>query len=78
MPRFYLHFRKGEHFYRDPEGAVFADLERARQEAMQSARELAAECVKHNQEVEGQFEIMDEAGENLLTLTLKDTVRVKP
>ncbi len=78
MPRFYLHFRRGEHFFRDPEGAVFSDLESARQEALQSARDLAAESVKNNQEIDGQFEIMDEAGENLLTLTLKDTVRLKP
>jgi hypothetical protein len=78
MPRFYLHFRKGEHFFRDPEGAVFSDLEGARQEAMQSARELAAECVKHNKDIEGQFEIMDEAGESLQILTLKDTLRLKP
>ena len=78
MPRFFLHVRKGQHFFRDPEGAVFVDLEDARREAMQSARELAAECVKHNQEIEGQFEIMDEAGENVLILTLKDTVRLKP
>ena len=78
MPRFYLHFRKGEQFFRDPEGAVFPDLESARQEAMQSAREMAAESVKHNQDIEGQFEIMDEAGKTLLILTLKDTVRLKP
>ena len=77
MPRFYLHLRKGEQFFRDPEGAVFSDLESARREAMRSAREMAAESVKHNQEIDGQLEIMDEAGETLLVLTLKDTVRVK-
>jgi hypothetical protein len=78
MPHFYLHFRRGEQFFRDPEGAVFSDLESARQEAMQAARELAAECVRNNEDIEGEIEIMDEAGQNLLILTLKDTVRVKP
>jgi len=78
MPRFYLHLRKGENFFRDPEGAEFADLEAARQEALQAARELAAESIKFDQEIEGRFEITDEQGQSLLIVTLKDTVRIKP
>jgi len=78
MPRFYLHLRQGENFFPDPEGAVFADLEAARLETLQAARELAAESVKFDQAIEGQFEITDEQEQILLTVAVKDAVRIKP
>ena len=77
MPRFYLHLRKGENFFRDPEGGEFVDLEAARHEAAQVAQELVAENIKFGQEIEGQFEIADERGENLLVVVLKDAVKIK-
>jgi len=77
MPRFYLHVRQGEKFIRDPEGVVFHDPDSARQAAVRAARELAADCVKFDRPVEGQVEVDDEQGQNLLVIPLKDTVTIK-
>jgi hypothetical protein len=77
MTRFYFHLRKGESFCADPEGAEFADLEAARKEAMQSARELVAESIRHDEGIEGQFEIAGEDGNVLLRFRLSDAVRIK-
>ena len=77
MPRFYLHVRIGENFFRDPEGAAFDDLESARQEAVEAARELAAECIRFDRPIDGQLEIVDEGGNQLLVVTLRSAVRME-
>ena len=78
MPHFYLHLRKGENFLRDPEGGEFIDIEAARQEAIQVARELVSEDIKFGREIDdGRFEIADEHGKTLLMVSLRDAVRMK-
>jgi hypothetical protein len=43
MRVYFLHVRDGYKFISDPAGCVFRDLESARSEAIESARELMAE-----------------------------------
>ena len=40
MPRFYFHLRRNDGILEDPEGADFENIELAREEARQAAREL--------------------------------------
>ena len=79
MPRFFFNVR-----YRpgpaglavDPEGEEFADLNAARENALFQAREMIARD-RHTfirDWMDCSFEIMDEAGQPVLTIPFSDTV----
>jgi len=77
MPRFYFHIRDGERLIKDPEGSELSDLESARAEALVGARELLAAKLKAGEVIDGQrFEIVDEGGNLLTVVPLKDVVRL--
>ena len=77
MPRYYLNFRQGQTLHRDPEGADFADIEQARQEAVCCAKELVAAAVTDNETVRGHMEVEDADGRILATVRLRDMITIE-
>lgn len=47
MPRYFFHVREGSSFHRDEEGQELPDVEAARQEAVNAAREMLGEKLLH-------------------------------
>jgi hypothetical protein len=47
MPRYFFHVREGSSFHRDEEGQELANVEAARQEAINAAREMLGEKLLH-------------------------------
>lgn len=72
---FYFHLRDGNHLIEDLDGSELPDLETARAKAVAAAREAIAEQFRTGQAVGGRsFEIADEGGRVLTTVTLRDAV----
>jgi nucleoid-associated protein YgaU len=77
MPRYFFHLREGDRVLPDHDGSELPNLEAARAEAIQSARELLAAKLKAGEVVDGQaFEIADESGEVVLTAPLSEALRL--
>ena len=75
MPRYYLHIREGESVVLDREGADFASLELALEEAVTSAWEIIAEAVRRSKAPDGQvFEITTEEGEVVRSMPFSSTI----
>jgi hypothetical protein len=75
MARFYFHMRTGERVDRDTDGAEMPNLEAARAEALQSAREILAEAIKAaKSDLLDCLVIADEEGQELATVSLKDAL----
>lgn len=75
MPRYYFHIRDGESVVFDREGADFASLELALEEAVTSAREIIAEAVRRGKAPDGQvFEITTEEGEVVRSMPFSSTI----
>lgn len=73
--RFYLNMRLRGTLIDDPDGEEFASLAEAREEAVQSAREIMAEALKSGRPLGGwTFEISDEAGNVMLTLPFEEAL----
>jgi hypothetical protein len=71
VARFYFHLQQGGELITDPEGTESPDCDTARQEALQSARELLANAIKAGRpKVPEAFVIADEAGRMLDILPL--------
>ena len=78
MPLFYFHIREDGFLREDPEGAEFATLEQATEEAVRSAQEILAEKVSQGKVVDGQvFEITDEEGAVRATIPFKSFLRLE-
>lgn len=76
MPRFFFNIRNGDELIADPDGTDLPDLDAAVEEALNDARELLSEIVKLGNLVDGQaFEIADETGKVVRTVSFKDAVR---
>ena len=77
MPRFYFHIRDGNFREIDPDGVEFASLEHAVLDARKAAREILAEKLIADEPIDGQrFEIADESGEVVETVTFKSVLRL--
>jgi hypothetical protein len=75
MARFYFHMRTGERVDRDTDGAEMPNLEAARAEALQSAREILADAIKAaKSDLLDCLVIADEEGQELATVSLKDAL----
>jgi hypothetical protein len=75
MARFYFHMRTGDHVERDADGAEMPNLEAARTEALQSAREILADAIKASKShALDCFVIADQKGRELATVSLKDAL----
>jgi two-component sensor histidine kinase len=68
MPQYFLHIRDHEGLILDPDGSCLDNLNAARAEAIESARELMAESISSNGRIglNRSFEISDAAGATLL------------
>jgi len=78
MPRFYFHIRDHDGLRKDPEGAEYASLEQARDEAVRSARELLGQRVARGDVVDGDaFELTNEDGTVVDTVKFKDLLRME-
>ncbi|HEV7436844.1 MAG TPA: hypothetical protein VGO22_18565 [Pseudorhizobium sp.] len=77
MPRYYFHIREHEKFEEDPEGAEFASLEEARQEATAAAREMVSEAVLHDEIIDGRtFEVTLPDGTVVAIIPFRSVVRL--
>jgi len=76
MPLFFLHVRDGDRLIRDPDGSVFHDLEAARREAIESARELMASGIVDRGRIgiERSMLICDASGTALLVVPFRDAI----
>jgi hypothetical protein len=74
MPRYFFHILHPDSSpVTDDEGAEFADLEAAKEEAAASIREMTAEAIKFGSKGAGLgMEIMDEAGKILSVINAKE------
>ena len=75
MARFYFHIRKLGHIEPDPEGCDLPDLAAARNEALQSAREILSSAIRGpDPRLFDCFVIADEEGRELATVSLKEAL----
>ena len=75
MPRYYFHIRDGQDLVQDEEGSEVADLEAAKSEARDSARDLAIDEIRNKRPVDGRkVEIADGDGQTLAVVAVRDVV----
>lgn len=73
--RYYFHVRRHLELLRDPEGAEFATLEDACNEALHAAREMLAERLVRGEIIDGEvFEITTESGEVVHRMAFRATM----
>jgi hypothetical protein len=78
MPRFYFHIRDHHGLRKDLEGAEFASLDQARDEAVRSARELLGQRVARGDVVDGDaFELTTDDGTVVDTVKFIDLLRLE-
>lgn len=75
MPRYFFHVHEGTQVSHDREGQILDDLGAARQEAVNTARELVGERLLHGGAVNGRkIEIVDEEGRLLAVVETHDVL----
>lgn len=78
MPIYYFHITEGDEFIPDPEGIEKADLVAVQKAAVEGARGLIAEAVKKGiRDYQGRFDVKDEHGEQVLTLTFSCPIHIE-
>jgi hypothetical protein len=76
MPRYFFHVIN-DLVATDEEGMVLPDLDAAREQAMDSARELVCEAVhKGHLNLDHRIEVEDEEGNTLLSISYRDAFTV--
>lgn len=77
MPSYFFHICDPAGSLRDEEGIVLPDVDAARTEAVQSARDILAETVRAGEVVDGRrFEVADETGQVLFVVPFADVLRL--
>jgi Domain of unknown function (DUF6894) len=76
MPVYFLHVEDGDQLILDPDGSSRNDLEAARGEAIEGARELMAESIVSDGRVgiERSIEVWDAVGVRLLVVPFRQAV----
>jgi hypothetical protein len=76
MRSFFLHIRDGDRLIRDPDGSLLRDLEAARREAIESARELMAAGIVNEGRIgiERSILICDASDNALLVLPFREAI----
>lgn len=77
MPRYFLHLRDGGETKRDEEGDQLSDVEAARAEALDSAREMWAEAIREGNGrdyLDAVFVITDQQGRELTTVSFLEAL----
>lgn len=78
MARFYLNIRNGTGFVEDPEGQDCADLELARNQAIDGVRSFLSEELRNGElDLTGTIEIADETGAVLMVVPFRDAVALR-
>ncbi|KQV35292.1 hypothetical protein ASC96_29515 [Rhizobium sp. Root1204] len=73
MPLYFFNVRNGDYYNEDTEGLELPDVDTARKEAKDAAREMLAEQIALRVPVCGQtLEVTDEYGDILFTLSFKN------
>lgn len=77
MARYFFHIRDGADYVEDREGADLADLDAARFEAVESAREIVAGCIRSGRILGGkQFEITNISGTLLAVVPFRSVIKL--
>jgi hypothetical protein len=77
VPRYFFHIRETDVTSNDEEGRELPDDATARRQAIEAARELAAQAVLEGELIVGQcIEVTDSAGKLVTTAMLRDAVRM--
>lgn len=72
VPRYYFHLFESE-LIPDPEGKILTGIEAAREEALEHARAMVCENIKHGWlNLDHRIEVADDQGHTVLTLTFRD------
>ena len=75
MARYFFHHQKSDQLLEDEEGEEFPSLERVREEAVLSAREIIAEAAKQGRDAtKDSFSIADDLGQTVLVLQFADVL----
>jgi hypothetical protein len=75
MPRYFFNVRNGIGFVADDEGMELSGLEAARAVALKGARSIIVdEVLEGRLDLDGAIEVVDEAGNRLLTMTYRQAV----
>jgi hypothetical protein len=75
MPRYFFHVREGSSFHRDEEGQELPDAEAARQEAVNTSREMLGEKLLHGGPLNHRtIEIADETGHVVDEINSRDVL----
>ncbi len=78
MARYYLHIRNGGGFSEDPEGQDLADLDAAREAAIDGVRSIISEEARQGQmDLSGSIEIADTDGNILLVVPFTEAVELR-
>lgn len=77
VPNFYFHVRDGDRLIEDLDGSDLPSLEAARAKAVAATRQAVAEQLRRGEIMRDRsFEITDEGGRVLATVTYRDAVRL--
>jgi hypothetical protein len=75
MPRYFFHVKYKAKTIRDVEGMDLDDLDAAREEAMESVRQVRCDRLLFGELIEDEsFVVADEQGQTVLTFPFKDAV----
>ena len=75
MPRFFMNVRDGKTFTKDQHGAMFADVETVRQEALILARDVLSDAFMRSKgQMKLAYEITDENGNIVANIAFKDAL----
>ena len=76
MPRFYFHLHNDLDVI-DDEGLELPDLAAAREKAIESAHDIACACIKKGElNLEHYILVTDEAGQEVLKLTFRESFKI--
>jgi predicted O-methyltransferase YrrM len=77
MPRYFLHIRDGDELIPDEEGSDLPDLDAAREEAIQGARDILAEKIRTGDPLDGEkIEICDAQGHVLAVIPFRSMINL--
>ena len=77
MPRYFFHARTAGDYVPDARGIEMSNIEEAKEEALRAVREVIGEAVSHS-EAPPTFEIANEAGEILATVSPEEVLSSNP
>lgn len=76
VPLFFFHIRTSDGVIEDEDGVELPNIEVAREEALESAREIMAEKLRDDETIDHleAYEIADETGETLVKVLFADAI----